>query len=294
MASGGFSDFMNDLLAYESGWDRSRYDRGIITDQQLNTWARGSVRDFFPDYGSWGDLSETEWQQMACRSMNSLGFVGFQFGEALLIDLGYYQDDSYYLNGESENLWDGAWLGQHGVDSLDDFLRYDVQSRAMQEAFGYNLFLLDEMLAGAGLDLADYVNRSLTVRQDGGARVEVELTLTGILAAAHLRGASGLRDLIVEGAVTTDEYGTSILQYIEQFGGYDSPGVSDLVQLWLDPSTDPDPEHDTLICVMKTPGGRNKDSAETPTAQVVSALAEPSSDEFQFHHQAEEPWGLWG
>lgn len=173
-------------------------------------------------------------------------------------------------------------------------MSYDVQSRAMQEAFGYNLFLLDEMLAGAGLDLADYVNRSLTVRQDGGAPVEVELTLTGILAAAHLRGASGLRDLIVEGAVTTDEYGTSILQYIVQFGGYDSPDVADLVELWLDPSTEPDPEDDTLICVMKAPGSRDKASAETPAAQVVSALAEASLDEFQFHIQPEEPWGLLG
>ena len=40
---------------------------------------------------------------MAYRSTNSFGFVGYQFGEALLIDLGYYDDDFYYGNGASTN-----------------------------------------------------------------------------------------------------------------------------------------------------------------------------------------------
>jgi hypothetical protein len=90
-----FSDFLSALLAFESGWDRPRYDAGIITDWQLDSWAGGSVEEFFPDYTSWSQLTDAEWETMAYRSMNSLGFVGYQFGEALLIDLGYYDDDFY-------------------------------------------------------------------------------------------------------------------------------------------------------------------------------------------------------
>ena len=51
----------------------------------------------------------------------------------------------------------------------------------------------------------------------------VEITLTGILAAAHLRGYPATIDLLLNGTLSTDEYGTSILQYIDQFGGYDFP-----------------------------------------------------------------------
>ena len=87
MSKGTFTDFLSALLAFESGWDRERYETGVIQDWQLNAWAGGEVTKFFPNYTSWGDLSDTEWESMAYRSQNSLGFVGFQFGEALLIDL---------------------------------------------------------------------------------------------------------------------------------------------------------------------------------------------------------------
>ncbi|MEO0477495.1 MAG: 1,4-beta-glucanase, partial [Planctomycetota bacterium] len=65
-----------------------------------------------------------------------------------------------------------------------------------------------------------------------GQTVTVELSLTGILAAAHLRGAWGTLDLLQGGAVSTDEYGTSILQYIDQFGGFHAPGVETLIAGW--------------------------------------------------------------
>lgn len=61
------------------------------------------------------------------------------------------------------------------------------------------------------------------------ASVSVELTLTGILAAAHLRGAYGTLNSLLGAAVSTDEYGTSILQYIDHFGGYYSPSAGDMI-----------------------------------------------------------------
>ena len=107
--NGNFDDFLAALLAFESGWDRERYDNGIIADWQLDQWAGGSVETLFPQYSSWSELSDAEWTSMAYKSTNTLGFVGFQFGEALLIDLGYYDDDFFYGNGASINSWDGSW-----------------------------------------------------------------------------------------------------------------------------------------------------------------------------------------
>ena len=73
MSSGSFYDFRSALLAFESGWDRDRYDAGQITDAQLTQWVGGPVSDFYDGYSSWGQLSVSEWEAMAYRSMNSYG-----------------------------------------------------------------------------------------------------------------------------------------------------------------------------------------------------------------------------
>ncbi|MEM6846477.1 MAG: 1,4-beta-glucanase [Pseudomonadota bacterium] len=231
MSNGTFDDFLGALLAFESGWDRARYDNGIIADWQLNQWAGGPVQSFFPQYNSWRDLSGAEWEVMAYRSMNSLGFVGFQFGEALLIDLGYYDATTFYGNGAATNTWNGSWTGKNGATSLEAFMTKEVQDQAIQDAFGYNLQVIENGLAGQGQSLSDLIGTTGTYVQNG-VTVTVQLTLTGIMAAAHLRGAWGTLALLQGGAVSADEYGTSILQYVEQFGGYDAPTTAQMIAAW--------------------------------------------------------------
>jgi hypothetical protein len=223
--AGTFEDFLDALLAFESGWDRERYDAGIITDAQLDTWARGSVEDYFPNYASWSELSDAEWETMAYRSLNSFGFVGYQFGEALLIDLGYYDDDVYYGNGASTITWDGTWTGKNGVTSLEDFMTKDAQDVAIREAFGHNLGIIEDGLAAAGKSLDDYLGTTIN---------SVGMSLTGVLASAHLRGAPATVELLLNGTLSNDEYGTSILQYMEQFGGFDAPEVDELIAYFED------------------------------------------------------------
>ena len=228
MNRGSFADFRDALRAFESGWDRSRYEAGDIRDFQLDQWARGSVSEFFPDYSSWSQLTDAQWEAMSYRSMNSLGFVGYQFGEALLIDLGYYDDDLFYGNGAASNTWDGSWTGKNGVTSLEDFMTKEAQEVAIREAFGFNLKIIQDGLASRGESLADYIGTTRSYVENGQS-VEVPLTLTGIMAAAHLRGAYGTLNLLQNGSVSADEYGTSILRYIQQFGGYDAPSIEDSI-----------------------------------------------------------------
>ncbi|SDB15959.1 hypothetical protein [Bauldia litoralis] len=231
--NGSFEDFLDALLAFESGWDRDRYETGIIQDWQLDQWAGGAVGSFFSGYTSWSQLTDAEWEAMAYRSMNSYGFVGYQFGEALLIDLGYYDDDFYYGNGAATNTWDGAWTGKNGADSLDAFMTKAVQDLAIRDAFGHNLKIIEDGLAAAGKSLDDYLGTTRTYSQNG-IDISVPLTLTGILAAAHLRGAPATVSLLLNDTVSADEYGTSILQYIEQFGGYDAPSIAEAIAFFED------------------------------------------------------------
>lgn len=236
MSNGTYEEFRDALRAFESGWDRDRYEAGIIQDRQLDQWAGGPVTDFYSGYSSWGELSDAEWDAMSYMSTNSLGFVGYQFGEALLIDLGYYDDDIFYGSGASTNTWDGTWTGKNGVTSLADFMTKSAQETAIQEAFGYNLKIIEDGLAQSGESLDDYLGTTRSYL-DNGASVTVTLTMTGIMAAAHLRGAWGTLALLQAGDVSTDENGTSILRYIDQFGGFDAPTTSEAIAFFEDRKT---------------------------------------------------------
>jgi len=231
-----YENFLDELRAFESGWDRDRYESGRIVDSQLDQWAGGTVQEFFPQYSSWGDLTEAEWRAMSYTSTNSLGFVGYQFGEALLIDLGYYDDDVFFGNGAAANTWDGVWTGKNGVNSLAEFKTEAAQEIAIREAFGHNLKIIEEGLGFQGESLDDYIGETRTY-VDNGQEVTVVLTLTGIMAAAHLRGAFGTLNLLQNGSVSVDEFGTSILRYIEQFGGFDAPNVLEAIAFFDDRKT---------------------------------------------------------
>ncbi|KAI5799200.1 hypothetical protein DFH27DRAFT_559967 [Peziza echinospora] len=287
-----FTCFLSSLLAFESGWDRDSYNSGHIQTSQLNEWARGPVSAFYPNYTSWSDLTPQEWEAMAYRSMNSLGFVGYQFGEALLSDLGYYYDDDLYYGaggGAEKNTWDGTWLGKRSVYSLDDFLTKDVQDEAIKEAFGWNLQILKNLLwrrrkktvmevlgqtktyrqkitiktgngttSGGGGGLGGLVkhptntNTTYITEADGSQvhLITVNLTLTGILAACHLRGAVGTAALLLDNVVSVDEYGTSILKYIEKFGGYESPTVQEMIARYPIEPDFPEPESSSRKLVL--------------------------------------------
>lgn len=172
-------------------------------DAQLNQWAGGTVSDFFPKHDSWGDLTDAQWKQMSYASTNTLGIVGYQFGQALLIDLGYYDDDVFFGDGAATNTWDGTWTGKNGITSLAEFKTKAAQETAMREAVGFNLKIIEEGLGNGGESLSDYIGTKPSYVENGQT-VTVALTLTEIMAAAHLRGAYGTLNLLQGGNVSTD------------------------------------------------------------------------------------------
>ena len=146
------------------------------------------------------------------RVINRAGFVGkYQFGEACLIDTGYYMSDgSNYRNN-----WAGRWTGKNGVHSLDQFRSApNVQDMAAVEWFK----LLCKRARNLGLH-----------RYYGATIAGVPITESGVLAGAHLVGLGTRKN---PGGVTTflqtsgrkdpvDGMGTRASEYVRKFGGYD-------------------------------------------------------------------------
>ena len=214
MIRGSFDDFLNELRAFESGVSEARI--AGARDQVIQQVGQ----DRFDAFEA-GELTLTDLQY---SSTNFLGFVGYQFGEAILIDLEYYDFDAT----PGINDFSGAFTGKNGVNSLDD-LKTNVQEQIILDEFALNLSRIETGLGNSGQSLDDFIGQEFTFTDVDGSQVQVELSLTGILAAAHLRGAFGTLNLLQNGSASADEIGTSILQFAEQFGGFEAPSVTALI-----------------------------------------------------------------
>lgn len=159
------------------------------------------------------------------RVENAYGFIGkYQFGEALLRDLGYYQGDPVYNgggNGVAKNFWKGTWTNKRGVGSKAAFQNAPtVQEAAILEAFHLNWTRINDALAVEGRSVNDYLGRVMMFNDQGRDKT-VTITLSGLLAGAHLSGPYGVANLLLKGIVVGDEFNTSILKYVDVYGGYD-------------------------------------------------------------------------
>ena len=141
------------------------------------------------------------------KAVNRYGYLGkYQFGEAALIDAGFFKND-----GTSANDWSSkGWTGKMGIASKTAFLNSPAAQEAAIQA------LMDKQHT--------YIKDVLAY--DGQTLNGVTLTLSGMLAGAHLVGWSKLVSFVSGGATGTppvDGNGTSVVSYIQKFGGYDTP-----------------------------------------------------------------------
>lgn len=157
------------------------------------------------------------------KAENPLGFIGkYQFGEPILIDIGYYKADIYYGHGADKNYWQGTWTGKRGIDSKSKFQNSpEVQDLAICEAFKQNWKRINDSLNGQGKAIKDYLGQKKTF-SDRGVSKTITITLSGILAAAHLRGPYGVAGILSKKQVCCDEFSISILRYMDEYSGYDT------------------------------------------------------------------------
>ncbi len=186
-------------------------------------------------------------EAMQVNSTNPWGFIGFQFGEALLIDLGYYEPKlsivshanrdlevptfyvgtvacqhfaggithhliecehgSGYILATDVNRWEGQFTGLDGVRCLADLKTVCSQRRIFMRSLTYNHRSLEDRLLSIELCLLKLENRGIT--------------LSGALAAAHLVGAAAAARRLECGTIARDEAGTSVDLYLKKFSGFD-------------------------------------------------------------------------
>jgi hypothetical protein len=137
---------------------------------------------------------------------NAFGFLGrWQFGKPRLYDAGLSLDN-YSPKG----------MNKRRLFSKKDFLanKENIQDKIMN----WHVH-----------NLADSISRKY--KGVLGQTVNgVEITLSGLVAGAHLKGLGGVNQFL-KGNDNSDALGTKISEYIKKFGGYDlfTPSLKDQI-----------------------------------------------------------------
>ncbi|MEC4088390.1 carbohydrate-binding protein [Pseudoalteromonas rubra] len=284
-AGTGVQDFLDSLRNFESGINPAladfylenlnnpvyKYAKVSAPGRMVRDCSTGSmipedttINQFFTKlgidgiYNSQTPYSAEMFKTMQYNSMNAWGFVGYQLGEAVLIDAGYYSPkvvtvdgkeyDSFYVFVEDStwigcktealveivgsggnqiqatdvNRWEGTFVGKNGVNSFADLLIPDNQELVMRDAMRFNYGVMTQLLTDANMTWEQALAKSWPGTDDNGNAITVQATMSGLLAAAHLRGAWGTARLLTKDEITCDELGTCITKYVHKFGGYNT------------------------------------------------------------------------
>ena len=127
-------------------------------------------------------------------SVNTFGFMGkYQFGKPRLYDLGYSIDG-----------WHPKNRPQKTYLTVKEFLG----SAPMQEmVFLKHIGQLKRIIIKR---YSKYIGKKI---------LNIEVTLSGLVAGAHLKGLGGVKQFL-RGINNRDGYGTEIVEYVSKFGGY--------------------------------------------------------------------------
>lgn len=132
---------------------------------------------------------------------------------------------------DTVNFVDSNFTGKNGISSNADFHDPAKQIFIIKDHFANKYQGIVDGLKARGKQLPDYLNTKVywdkldppVTNPPNGLPNEVTITLSGLLAGAHLRGAGGVVSLLVDGKNPQDESGTYILQYVQSYAGYDTP-----------------------------------------------------------------------
>lgn len=277
----GVGRFLDHLRAFESGIDPEKfqwykanlhvpavnYFRTLRPGRPLRDWESGelqrvvlTVQEYFQCLGVLEYFDESDPQclgRMQYRSVNPLGFVGYQVGESILMEAGYYRPsrsdlmiggveapcDRYYhaplppsewrygirekridldggaaLISTDANTWDGAFTGKNGVADMECLMNPAIQECVIRDIVQMNFSHLTRQLNAVDISLEQLLAKQWPC--SGIDKAPVVCTVSGILSVAHLVGAQGAVRLLTGEEHLTDETGTNALEYMRRFAGY--------------------------------------------------------------------------
>lgn len=161
--------------------------------------SKGTYDDFFDTLG----FRESSNRYDVVNIYGSMG--RYQMGEASFIDIGLYTT----TGNPYDNVYGGTFTGKYGVWSVSDFLaKPAAQDQAIRDYMALQFGYLKSVWAYDGQTI------------DG-----VAVTISGLLAAAHILGWDGAAAWVTSGGDTVpkDNFGTTITEYATLMGGYDTP-----------------------------------------------------------------------
>ncbi len=143
--------------------------------------------------------------------------------------------ENTFANGLSFEEWKEALAfkeskGKYGIVNKLGYMGKYQFGKATLRGLGVNdsiSFLEDELLQEKTfIKYVKYNHKQLEpyIKKYSGKTIGgVHVTESGILAAAHLSGAGGVKKFLTSGGATgkRDAFGTSIRSYMAKFGGYD-------------------------------------------------------------------------
>jgi len=135
------------------------------------------------------------------------------------------------LATDTVQYFDYYFTGKDGISSYHDFTQPDKHILVIKAHFANKYAGIVSGLNELGKNLSDYRGTSVYWSQldpsvdppPGNRPDKVEITLSGLLAGAHLRGAAGVIELLVDHKNPADENGTYILQYVQDYADYETP-----------------------------------------------------------------------
>ena len=143
------------------------------------------------------------------KTVSGSGYLGaYQFGERALADLGIYKESDE--EGYKKNDWVGiVKKNDYGVTSISGFLSSEKQQ--------------DDAMKGLIRKNWGYIKSYKLKKHIGKTYAGVKMTVSGMIAGAHLVGIGGLKTFLDSGGteIPKDGNGTPITDYIRDYGGYD-------------------------------------------------------------------------
>lgn len=160
-------------------------------------------------------------------AMVSTGFAADDY-EAFLDKLGYYESgNNYKVKNQFGYL--GRW--QLGTQGLRDIGFMDSYGNWTALANSFGVYSTEDFLnTPAAQDYAirlfdkkiwSYIQYLGDDQYIGSDFQGVTVTLSGLVAAAHLVGAGGVHEMFMTGVATTDALGNSCVFYLRELAGYD-------------------------------------------------------------------------
>jgi hypothetical protein len=126
---------------------------------------------------------------------NTMGYLGkYQFGKARLYDLGF-----------SINGWAPKGLAPKKIITVEQFLNDPL---LQEELFRKHVKTFSQY---ALKKFGEYINNEVS---------GIKVTLSGLIAGAHLLGWGGVKKFLTEGIDGKDGFGTKISEYIKKFADY--------------------------------------------------------------------------